>query len=98
MATTPFSELTREIEEAASDEERRQLDAARVRYELGTRLLEQRLALGLTQAELASASGLSQADVSRIERGQSNPTATTLQALGEPLGLSLDWSRRLAHR
>ncbi|MFL5871869.1 MAG: helix-turn-helix domain-containing protein [Solirubrobacterales bacterium] len=54
------------------------------------RLLQQRLASGLTQKELAGASGVDQADISRIERGESNPTTETLDALARPLGVTLD--------
>lgn len=85
-----FSDLVREVEKEASPEEMRELDAARARFELGTKVLKQRVALGMTQAELAAESGVSQADVSRIEHGQANPTTATLQSLARPLGLSLD--------
>jgi len=40
----------------------------------------------LTQKQLAAASGINQAEISRIERGQTNPTASTLAALVAPLG------------
>jgi len=46
----------------------------------------------MSQRQLATASGIDQAEISRIERGQGNPTAQTLQALGMPLGVSLDFS------
>jgi transcriptional regulator with XRE-family HTH domain len=52
--------------------------------------LQQRLAVGFTQKELASASGIDQADISRIERGESNPTTETLDALARPLGVTLE--------
>jgi transcriptional regulator with XRE-family HTH domain len=43
----------------------------------------------LTQKELAAVSGINQGEISRIERGQTNPTATTLAALLAPLGARL---------
>jgi transcriptional regulator with XRE-family HTH domain len=46
----------------------------------------------MTQRELARASGIDQAEISRIERGQANPTVQTLQALGAPLGVVLDFA------
>ena len=58
---------------------------------MGARVLQQRLAAGLTQQQLAAASGIAQADISRIERGQINPTAATLETLGGPLGVTLDY-------
>jgi transcriptional regulator with XRE-family HTH domain len=43
----------------------------------------------LTQKQLAAASGIDQGEISRIERGQTNPTAATLAALLAPLGARL---------
>lgn len=86
-----FEDFVREIENASSEEERRELEAARARFRLGARLQRQRLAVGLTQKQLADASGVAQADISRIESGQGNPTAATLGALGGPLGFTLEY-------
>jgi ribosome-binding protein aMBF1 (putative translation factor) len=88
--TTKFDDFVREVEGSNTPEENRELTAARARYKIGARVLQQRLASGLTQQQLASASGIAQADISRIERGQSNPTTETLDALAGPLGVSLD--------
>jgi ribosome-binding protein aMBF1 (putative translation factor) len=89
--TTKFDDYVREVEDASTDEERRELDAARARFRIGARLLKRRQAAGLSQERLAAASGIAQADISRIERGQANPTAATLQTLGGPLGVTLDY-------
>jgi ribosome-binding protein aMBF1 (putative translation factor) len=88
--STSFDDFVREIERQSTPEERRELDGARARFKIGARVLQQRLAAGLTQQQLAAASGVAQADISRIERGQANPTADTLAALAGPLGVSLD--------
>jgi XRE family transcriptional regulator, regulator of sulfur utilization len=85
-----FEDFVEEIESAATPEERQELEAARARYRIGSRLLQQRLAAGLTQKQLASASGVDQADISRIEHGENNPTTETLDALARPLGVTLD--------
>ena len=90
QTTTSFDDFVGEVEGRNTREESRELDAARARFKLGARVLQQRLAAGLTQQQLASASGIAQADISRIERGQSNPTAETLAALTGPLGVTLD--------
>ncbi len=45
---------------------------------------------GMTQARLAEAAGLDQADVSRIERGQREPSTRTLRALGKALDVMVD--------
>lgn len=48
-----------------------------------------RLKLGRTQEDLAHAAGLSVAAWARIERGQSNPTWTTVRRIAAALDLSL---------
>jgi len=45
-----------------------------------------RLALGLTQREVASSAGLSLNEVSRLERGKHGPRLSTIQALAGALG------------
>jgi ribosome-binding protein aMBF1 (putative translation factor) len=85
-----FKDYVAEVEGDASPAELRELEASRHRFRIGTRLLQQRLSAGLTQQQLASASGVGQADISRIEHGQANPTADTLSALARPLGVTLD--------
>lgn len=90
MDNKNFQDFVAEIEVQADPEEMRELEAARMRFRLGSRLLQQRVAAGLTQQQLAKASGVAQADISRIERGQANPTSETLQELGRPLGVTLD--------
>ncbi len=44
-----------------------------------------RLALGMSQEQLAEAAGLSQQYISGLERGQRNPTVVTLWELSRPL-------------
>ena len=84
-----FEDFVKEIEDAATPEEREELEATRARFRVGTRLLQNRLSVGLTQKELASASGVDQADISRIERGETNATTATLDSLARPLGMTL---------
>jgi ribosome-binding protein aMBF1 (putative translation factor) len=86
-----FKDYVAEAQEQASPAERRAVDADRARFRIGTKVLQQRLSAGLTQQQLSGASGIAQADISRIERGQANPTADTLQALGSPLDVTLEF-------
>lgn len=88
---TKFDDYVHEVEDNSTEEESRELNAARARFRIGARLLQQRQAAGLSQQQLATASGVAQADISRIERGQVNPTAATLETLGGPLGVTLDY-------
>lgn len=46
-----------------------------------------REARGISQADLAKASGLSQAHISQIERGPANPTFHTVLKLADGLGV-----------
>jgi ribosome-binding protein aMBF1 (putative translation factor) len=90
--STNFKDLVKDVERSSTPEERKELDAARQRFSIGARLLHRRMAAGLTQQQLAEASGIAQSEISRIERGQANPTAHTLEALGRPLGVALDYA------
>ena len=56
---------------------------------LGQRLKTARQRHGLTLDALARRSGVSRAMISRVERGESSPTAALLVRLGSGLGLSL---------
>lgn len=61
--------------------------------QLGYRIRQARLEKEMSQEELSSASGIQQADISRIEKGSANPSVKTLMrianALGAPLLISL---------
>ena len=43
----------------------------------------------LSQKQLASLTGINQADISRIENGNANPSLRTLQRLAKGLGMKL---------
>jgi XRE family transcriptional regulator, regulator of sulfur utilization len=90
--STSFRKYVEEVERDATPDERRMLDESRHRFTIGARLLDRRLAAGMSQRDLATVSGIDQAEISRIERGQSNPTVQTLHALGAPLGIVLDFT------
>ena len=58
--------------------------------ELASKLTEARSRVGMTQKQLAETTGIYQADISKIERGLSNPSVSTLQRLADGMGLSLN--------
>lgn len=62
--------------------------------DLGAGLAVLRTEAGLTQIELSERSGIAQADISRIERGIGNPTAGTLNRLGDAVGAEVAWVRK----
>jgi transcriptional regulator with XRE-family HTH domain len=55
-------------------------------YTVAMALLAARQRAGMTQARVAAMSGIDQADISRIERGQMIPTLATLGRLATALG------------
>jgi transcriptional regulator with XRE-family HTH domain len=57
-------------------------------------VFELRKAAGLTQRQLAAKSSVQQADISRIEAGDANPTIATIAALAYALGAEITLSRR----
>ncbi len=70
----------------ASAEYREGYEEARRAHELGAQVRERRLALGLSQAELAKRAGMTQPGLSRLEAGGTTPTIPLL----ERLALALD--------
>ncbi len=56
---------------------------------LGVRVRDLRKDRGLTLEELAAASGVSRAMISKLERGEKNPTLVIAARLAEGLGVSL---------
>ena len=54
-------------------------------HEIGQMLCEARVQRGYTQQQLSDRSGVTQADISRIERGLLCPTTATMMRLAEAL-------------
>lgn len=101
---TKFDDYIREVEErakAGGPQAVARWDAFNAHFAMAREVRELRKERHLTQKQLADASGINQAEISRIERGQTNPTAGTLAALLAPLGARLGVvkheSRDLAH-
>lgn len=59
---------------------------------IGEVVMSARAEKGFTQKELARASGINQADISKIEKGIANPTVTTLKRIASALGMKLQVS------
>ncbi len=90
---TYLTDYIQEVRERYNDEQRAHLDAEMRRFDLAGQLLSLRLDAGVTQQQLAERSGLSQADISRYERGLGNPTRATIDALAVALGAHLELVR-----
>ncbi|MGH3195407.1 MAG: helix-turn-helix domain-containing protein [Streptosporangiaceae bacterium] len=82
---TKFSDYLAESKAADTPEDAAFRAALAARISLGLQFRDARVSGGLTQAELSDRSGVSQADISRIERGAGNPTESTLQRLAAVL-------------
>lgn len=57
--------------------------------QLGANLTKARECVGLTQKELSEKVHIYQGDISKIERGNANPSVQTLQRLAEGVGMKL---------
>jgi DNA-binding XRE family transcriptional regulator len=92
MMTTKFDDYISEVEERAKvggPEAVARWNAFNAHYAMAREVRELRKERQFTQKQLATASGINQGEISRIERGQTNPTAGTLAALLAPLGARL---------
>ena len=52
-------------------------------------IIDARKATGLTQKESSDITGIAQGDISKLERGNANPSIRTLNRLAEGLGMIL---------
>lgn len=92
MGMATFDDFITELEAEARAEGPAavaELEAFRLHFSLARQLAAQRRALHLTQKQLAEQTGIDQAEISRIERGQANPTTATLGALTRALGVDV---------
>ena len=64
-------------------------DKLEPQYQVMQAILDARNKCNFTQKELAEITGIGQADISRIEHGNANPSLNTLYRLAKGLGLKL---------
>ena len=62
-------------------------DALEPEFQIIKAMIDGRKEKNITQKELADLTGITQADISRIETGNSNPSIQTLQRLAAGLGM-----------
>ena len=58
-------------------------------YEIIQAIIDARHASGLTQKELAERTGIAQGDISKLEKGNANPSLKTLKRLADGMGMTL---------
>lgn len=52
-------------------------------------MIDARRSSGMTQKQLAEKTGITQADISKLERGNANPSLRTLQRLAAGMGMQI---------
>ena len=78
------------LNEQLRDEEfKKEYDALEAEFSIIQALLDARKNSGLTQMDLAERTGIAQADISKLENGNANPSLKTLQRLAEGMGKRL---------
>ena len=74
----------------AEDENfRREADALDFEYQIIRAILNARQSKNITQKQLAELSGINQADISKLERGNANPSVRTLKRLASALDMTV---------
>lgn len=86
-----FSEYARERRADQSADGREAERVFRAAYAFGRVIYSARKARDLRQSDLAKLSGIAQADISRIERGQIAPTTQTILKLTTALGVEIQF-------
>ena len=64
-------------------------DALQPEYDIIRELIQARNSLHITQTELAARTGITQADISRIENGTRNPSLNMIKKLARGVGMEL---------
>lgn len=68
---------------------KKEWDALEPEYQIIKAMLDTRNEKAMTQKQLADITGIPQADISRLENGNANPSLRTLQRLAEGMGMKL---------
>lgn len=76
-------------EQLKNEEFKKEYDALDAEFSLVQAMLDARKASGLTQKDLADRTGIAQADISKLENGNANPSLRTLQRLADGMGMKL---------
>ena len=78
------------LQEQLQDPElKKEYDALQPERAIIQAIIDARQKSGLTQKELSERTGIAQGDISKLERGNANPSIRTLQRLARGMGMSL---------
>lgn len=70
-------------------EVKEEYDALEPEYDIIQAMISARINQNITQKELSARTGITQADISRIENGMRNPSLSMVKRLAEGLGMQL---------
>ena len=76
-------------EQLKDPEVKREYDALAPEFAIIQAMIDARRASGMTQKQLADKTGIAQADISKLERGNANPSLRTLQRLAAGMGMQV---------
>ena len=76
-------------EQLKNPEFKKEWDALEPEYQIIKAMLAARNEKSITQKQLADITGIPQADISRLENGNANPSLRTLQRLADGMGMKL---------
>ena len=82
-----LQELTKEL--MKDPEFKKEYESLQPEMDITRAILNARIQTGLTQMQLSEKSGISQADISRLERGTRNPSLSLLKRLAEAMDATL---------
>ena len=79
------------LEEQLKDPEfKAEYEALEPEYQLISAMISAREEQNISQRQLSERTGIAQADISRIETGDGNPTLQTLKRIADGLGMKLE--------
>lgn len=76
-------------EKMGDPEFKAEYDALEPEFAIIQAMIDARKQLGLTQKQLSEKTGIAQADISKLENGNANPSLKTLQRLAHGMGMNL---------
>ncbi len=76
-------------EQLQNEKFKKEYDALDAEFSIVQTMIDARKVSGLTQKDLAERTGIAQADISKLENGNANPSLKTLQRLADGMGMKL---------
>lgn len=76
-------------EQLRDPEFKKEYEALQPEHAIIQAIIDARRQSGLTQKELSERTGITQGDISKLERGNANPSIRTLQRLASGMGMRL---------